>query len=152
MNLTLMKQSGQNSYTVAQKTSWLLKAKNDSGEVASKELLFDVYDPDNPPAPPEPSSLPVPGNVAGHVSGRILFWTWDDVDNVDKLYFQLYASQTPDFTPDKNPPADMKYRITFGNQTNIVVTGAAETWYGKVRQVARRGKSAFTAEGANISA
>lgn len=148
VNLTLMKQSGQNSYTVAQKTSWLLKAKNDSGEVASPELLFDIYTE----PPPVPGDLPVPENFTGYVQNNILFWTWNDVNNTDHLWYELFASKTPNFDPDKNPPTDMIKRISYGNQTNIVTLGTtSQTWYGKLRQVAGSGKSAFTPEYANTS-
>jgi hypothetical protein len=81
----------------------------------------------------------------------VLIWEWDEVTNDDRIYYQFYASKTTGFDPDGASPADMKYRITYGNQTNIVAAGAAETWYGKVRQVARSGKSAFTDEVSLIS-
>ncbi len=40
----------------------------------------------------------------------------------------------------------MIYRISFGNQTNIGVHTAGQVWYGKARQVATSGKSAFSPE------
>jgi hypothetical protein len=149
--------TGTLTISVAQQSSFILKASNEAGDTLSSELLFSVGSvPPTPPTPPGPPPTPQPlappANFTGHVQSKILMWEWDDVINNDRIYYQFYASKTAGFNPDGAAPADMKYRISYGNQTNIVVTGAGQTWYGKVRQVARSGKSAFTSEVSLVSA
>jgi len=143
--------SGNFSFDVAQSTGFVLKATNEKGTVASPEVDFVVVGqnptPQPDPNPPQPTSLLPPQNFSGFSVGTIVYYTWDAPTNPDYFRIELYASETPNFSPDAGAPLDMIKRVSYGTQTNIGIHGAGESWYGKARQVNTNGeKSAFCNE------